>query len=1145
MLSRAIINAVSIAAISLLYFQLNAQTTTLGIPLGHNNYISSLHHRPNGILVSTSPDGTIKQWNIEKGVLTGNIPQGTPMQVHQSSASGISLTFLDWEILPTSHYILHNLNTNTTLACSEYANESNFLTIPFITTDGRYCLDKNQLIPTCKDNTSLDTFSLSFEASGISPTGQFIYHIAENALFRWSYVISASNLELDALSPVVLQDVSPNTVLNDIYYHSNGQFLFYKTRKPAGEYYQIWDANNGNKLADFILPDAYIYYDFHPTQHHILVAQKRAYSTLSFHRYNLVTEQIDIDYSIPEDEHDTEEFNTPAIFTNDGRKVLIGSLSGSIYVLDYENGQTQKVLKGHTSPIRNINLTNDEKGLSIVRGDGINRILPSEVIFWNFQDNNDVQQQFLKKKERYTTLHIIDPDDEPDSYTQFRDSSRLIASPDRSLFIEIVPPDYDATVRKLLNIRNKEGAKISSTLNFQARATADDDICTNAALSHDNSYIATGFSNGLIEVFSSAGKFLYALPGHTYTISDLVFTPDNTRLFSSSFDGSVKIWDLETKAELATLFLIDEEDWIVLGPNNLFDASPHAMNQMFYIVEKNGEKEIVDLEQMKSRYYEPGLLQKCLGFSNVPIRSVEGFDQVNLYPKVKTKRSGNQLHISLEERGGGIGRLAFYINGKEVNADVNPGKAQQFSISLDDYNKYFLYDNVIAVLAHNKEESLNSGLISKNYQYEGGIHARGWGNQDLPPLDKDDYLDSKLYVLTVGTSNYTGSKMDLKYADVDALLMAKAMKSVGGELFGAAGGVEVQCLTTTDTMAQSLNAQQIKWQFTTRENIQKALESISQQANPQDVVVVFFSGHGKTITRNNQPKFHYLTHEVSEDVLGDEKAIKNTTISSDELTLWLQQIPAYKQVLIIDACHSGKIIDDINEGEKELNSSQIRALDRMSDRAGLFIITGSAADKVSYEASSFGLGLLTYALLKGMNGTAVRQDNEGTKMIDVVSLFQYAKDEVQDLAAQINGLQRPELNFPLRAGSFDIGIYSEDTTIPLPDPKPVVIRGSFQNGLSFEDDLGLENELEKKYREESAKGIRARYLFKNLSDFPDAYQVRGQYTVADDGNISLKARLIQKEKSSVELDISDSPNVSILAKKINRAIKEVLASGLD
>lgn len=56
---------------------------------------------------------------------------------------------------------------------------------------------------------------------------------------------------------------------------------------------------------------------------------------------------------------------------------------------------------------------------------------------------------------------------------------------------------------------------------------------------------------------------------------------------------------------------------------------------------------------------------------------------------------------------------------------------------------------------------------------------------------------------------------------------------------------------------------------------------------------------------------------------------------------------------MIDACASGKAIDNMM-AKRDISSGTLKALDRMKDRAGMHIITGCAADAVSYEASRYG-----------------------------------------------------------------------------------------------------------------------------------------------------------------------------------------------
>ena len=84
----------------------------------------------------------------------------------------------------------------------------------------------------------------------------------------------------------------------------------------------------------------------------------------------------------------------------------------------------------------------------------------------------------------------------------------------------------------------------------------------------------------------------------------------------------------------------------------------------------------------------------------------------------------------------------------------------------------------------------------------------------------------------------------------------------------------------------------------------------------------------------------------------------------------IKRIPALKQVLLLDTCASGKLVERLTD-KREVDGSQIRALDRLKDRTGMHVLAGCAADAVSYEATRYGQGLLTYSLLTGMTGGAL------------------------------------------------------------------------------------------------------------------------------------------------------------------------------
>lgn len=632
----------------------------------------------------------------------------------------------------------------------------------------------------------------------------------------------------------------------------------------------------------------------------------------------------------------------------------------------------------------------------------------------------------------------------------------------------------------------------------------------------------------------------------------------------------VKLWDLDLQDELATLVLVDDNDWVVIGPENRYDASQGAVDRLHFVVKTgDGVDEVVELTQMSDRYYDPGLLQKLLRFSEQPLRSVKGLETVDLYPIVELNLERDSfLNIVLTPRSGGIGRATLFINGREKVYDVRPDSIDMnFTLPLnsDEYRSAYLYDNTVSLQVYNQEESLHSRHVSIEYVYPKGAKVTPRGENTTitttnpaeaatettttttttptsVAFSEEVALTAQLHIVCIGTSDYTGSEIDLTFPDQDAIAMSNALYSVGNELFGTNQPVAAYCLTTQPSaVAQSSLNAKVKWSFASKENVQTTLLKLQETTNPQDVVIVFLSGHGKTIEIDNKPQFHYLTNEATSMNLTDRQLLANVAISTTELTDLLKQVPAYKQVVIIDACDSGQAINDLT-GTRNLNGSQIRALNSMSSRVGMYLIAGSAAGKVSFEASTFGQGLLTYSLLEGMTGKALVADEIDGKdfYVNVTELFLYAQARVPVLAASVQGIQQPQVNYPPKAGTFALGIFNENTPIAIGDPKPVLVRTNFQSNLTFADEIELEKQVDSRLREESLKGKEAEFVFADTDQsLPNTIMVRGRYEVTEQQTVKVKISLLIPNQQPKLLDIPEFP-LDEIAEEIFIALKKAL-----
>jgi len=619
-----------------------------------------------------------------------------------------------------------------------------------------------------------------------------------------------------------------------------------------------------------------------------------------------------------------------------------------------------------------------------------------------------------------------------------------------------------------------------------------------ASFAPDEQSILFGLGDGSAQWRSLDGSLIRELKGgHTRSLNATAISEDNRFALTASDDGA-RLWELESGRELATIIPVGYRNWVCIAPNGLFDASPGAMELMYF----SFGRETIELEQLKERYYEPGLMQKLLGFSDDPLRSVEGFDSVALYPVVSLELDtlAHELKIKLSPRNGGLGKVSVFVNGKEVIEDANPPqgferkRSTALSVNLALYSRYFLQGslNTISVRAYNEAGWLRSPVHSVAYRPR-FAQSKGTGNNSVPSTTFQPTRDAALYAIIVGTANYAGTKLDLKFPGKDAEAMAQAIRQAGSQLFGA-DSVFIRLLTT-DTTDANLHP--------TKANIRAAFEDFKNQAKAEDILLVYLSGHGVTYGDADRAQFYYLTQDIASENLSDEGIRSAHAISSGDLTKWINDIPAQKQVMILDACNSGRVVEALESGTKSLNSTQIRALDRMKDRTGMFVLAGSAADKVSYEASQYGQGLLTYSLLEWMKYRAL----EGDSTVDVVRLFEYARDRVPKLASEIGGIQTPTMATP-NSGGFAVGLINERVEIPLPQMKPVFIRNVFQNEDSFDDELGLGQALADYFRSVTAKGAQAGLIYVDVSEYKNAYSLKGLYGVAGDA-VAVRARLFK------------------------------------
>lgn len=610
------------------------------------------------------------------------------------------------------------------------------------------------------------------------------------------------------------------------------------------------------------------------------------------------------------------------------------------------------------------------------------------------------------------------------------------------------------------------------------------------ATSENGRYMAIVYLDHSVELLALEQEKAISIWKKQYHLDQLTwvdFSTDGKYFVTGSSDGSVILHDLLTGEMILQRFQFDAkgESWLHVHPSGLFDASAKAMELMYW---RKG-MEIIDFAQLKDRYWVPGLWKKVINGDDLP--DVRGINNLKLQPEVELQElPDGELGIRLKKRDGGYGQVSIWINGKEVISDARGDGLdttqliQTITYSVKDHS--FLKDtNVIEVRASSAD---------------GFVQGRG----ELLTLIRDtkEKEAPNFYAIVVGVDKYVNDQINLKFPSQDANAIAKAVELGASNLFGTERSFVLTLTSEGDVRPD-------------KESIQTLFTNVAEKAKSDDILMVYLSGHGITWGGDNGD-FYFLTADATsanKNAFNDPVVRNNSTVSTRELVDWIKSIPALKQVMIIDACGSGKAVDNLIAA-RDIEASQIKAIDRMKDRTGMFVISGCAADAVSYEASQYGQGLLTYAVLQAMKGAALKED----KYIDVFTLLDYARDEVPQLAGGLGGIQEPQFLVP-KGGSFDIGLLddTDKLKIPLANPKTVFVRSTFVESNSFEDELKLSLKVDEALNEVSGRGEEAKIIWFDTRDYPSACKLSGGYeSVGDEIHLKLNIRC-GEEKESFEL----------------------------
>jgi len=246
---------------------------------------------------------------------------------------------------------------------------------------------------------------------------------------------------------------------------------------------------------------------------------------------------------------------------------------------------------------------------------------------------------------------------------------------------------------------------------------------------------------------------------------------------------------------------------------------------------------------------------------------------------------------------------------------------------------------------------------------------------DIPDGSNIDYDPAvKLWAIVIGVSQYEHLQK-LKYTDDDAYRFYSFLKSPEG---GSIPAEQVRVLVDEDA---------------TRKNILAAMNEIFGKADDNDIIMMYYSGHG--IAGSFLPV----------DYNGFQNKLKH-----EEVMAILNASRAKHKICLADACYSGSLlamksaptlIEDL-----AVKRRYYAAFDK--SKGGTAILLSSQGDEVSLEDQGLRQGVYTHFLIRGLKGEA---DFNKNKVVEIDELYRFLSKNVHDYTA---GIQTPVIK-----GKFD------------------------------------------------------------------------------------------------------------------------------
>ncbi len=529
-----------------------------------------------------------------------------------------------------------------------------------------------------------------------------------------------------------------------------------------------------------------------------------------------------------------------------------------------------------------------------------------------------------------------------------------------------------------------------------------------------NESIFVGGEHSLKE-YDGQGNLIRIFNGHNEAIRSVSLDPSRNYLISGGEDHILNIYNLNTSERptflkpkilepMLKMHINNKMEWVLWSKEGYFTGSENSGDLMAYQTNADfSQGKFISAEQFFDVLFQPEIIkesyqqhisvnkiltekgERVLDLANLKGPSFSlftstyhkglknGIEAITYFEKedgiYHTKHSEAVLELESTDGGGGIKEISIFQNGKLVILDTDVPNTELMEQIKRSYK-------VTLLPGRN-----NFKVVTTNFQKRTSF-------PDELAIQCDGKLNaaSKLYVIAVGINKYKNTKYNLNYAYVDASSFVNKIKKVSNKIF-------------SDIVIESVYNENA-----TRNGIAKAFDRVQKLSSPNDVCIFYYAGHGVINSEVKDAEYYLVPTDVT-TLYGDEDLLKAKAVSTTQLKKWLTGIKAQKQLILLDACHSGGAVSTL----AARGAPEEKAIFQLARSSGTVLISASESQQFAVEFNQLGHGVFTYALLKALDGNADGGNKD--QKITVNELKAYMEDLVPQLSQKYGGVAQYPTGF--------------------------------------------------------------------------------------------------------------------------------------